>query len=74
MEPYFDEFRSQFPDVPPDQVRLCWTAHLVADYACRYWYDGTGQRVRTYGDIKDDDFWNFVTQVGNRLLGVQTDG
>jgi hypothetical protein len=68
MEPYFDEFRSQFPKVAVDQVRRCWTAHLVADYACRYWYDGTNQQVRTYGEIKDDRFWEFVTDVGRRLL------
>jgi hypothetical protein len=72
MEPYFDEFRSQFPNVSDDDVRQCWTAHLVADYGCRYWYDGTNQQVRTYSEIKDNRFWDFVTQVGRRMLATNS--
>ena len=68
MEPCFDDFRSQFPGVPLNEVRLCWTAHLVADYGCRYWYDGTNQQVRTYSGIKDDHFWEFIMDVGRRFL------
>lgn len=65
----FQEFRSQFPAVSDNEIRLCWIAHLVADFACRYWCEGTGQQViRNYGEIKDPRFWEFVTNVGKHFL------
>jgi hypothetical protein len=68
MEPLFDEFRRQLSDVPSGAVRLCWVAHLVADFAASYYYVGTGKEGK-YKDLKDKKaLWDFVTEVGGRLL------
>ena len=79
MEPYFDEFCSQLANVSREEVRLCWMAHLVADFACDYCYVATGQKGK-YRHIKKDypSFWtlfcNFVTDVRKRIpLGQPTD-
>jgi hypothetical protein len=73
LEPSFHEFRSQFQDLSENDVRLCWLAHLVADFACFYWCKGKDYwpnhpAESTYGQIKDPEFWVFVTDVGNRIL------
>lgn len=46
MEPDFAEFRSQLQGMSDDEARLCWTAHLLADYVSDYWHVGTGQKEK----------------------------
>ena len=81
---FFGEVESQVPSeqVPsklrehPQQfrehVRLCWTAHLVADYACAYWHKATGQPTWLhYTCMKPDDrkaMGAFVKSVGRIIL------
>jgi hypothetical protein len=67
LEPYFDAFREQLPNVPCAEVRWCWTAHLVADFAASYYYVGTGQQGK-YKEMEDKQIWDFVTEVGRRIL------
>jgi len=67
LEPRFDAFRKQLPNVPCEEVRLCWVAHLVADFAASYYYVGTGQQGK-YDEMEDKQIWNFVMEVGNRIL------
>ncbi len=70
MERYFGEFCSQLSDVDCEKarkVRLCWTAHLVADFASSDWWCGTGQKMK-YRNIKDPRFREFVTEVGEPIL------
>jgi hypothetical protein len=43
LEPNFTDFHSELPGVSEREARLCWTAHLVADWASDYWHVGTGQ-------------------------------
>jgi hypothetical protein len=78
LEVYFDEFfgqvRDRFPNVSREEVRACWTAHLVADYGCRYWYEARGKTEKRYRDMPIEDQWAtvyFVKDVGNRFLPVQ---
>jgi hypothetical protein len=75
LEPHLDEFYSQFTDVSREDVRWCWTAHLVADFACDYCYVATGLKGK-YRHIKSGDphFWalfcNYVTDVRNRIVSA----
>jgi hypothetical protein len=70
LRPRFDELFSEVPDVPYEEVRLCWTAHLVADFACRYWYEGKGQTVPKYTHMDKEDqhaMRDFVKDVGDLI-------
>lgn len=68
FDEFFDELRSQRPDLPRAQVRLCWTAHLVADFAYKYWYVATREQRYIRQLPPEHPSWSFVTEVGRRIL------
>jgi hypothetical protein len=73
LEPGYEEFRSQLGDVSDEQLRWCWTAHLVADFACDYCYVAISLKGK-YRHVKSGDpsFWalfcDYVTDVRNRIV------
>jgi hypothetical protein len=65
MAPHFAVFQSQLPGV---ESGPCWTAHLAADLAYKYWYRATGE-TRFIADLPGEHpFWRFVEDVGKRML------
>jgi hypothetical protein len=68
LEPDFNEFCGRFPNVAREHVRLCWVAHLVADFAACYYYFATNLQGK-YKHLKDKQaLWNFVVEVGRQVL------
>jgi hypothetical protein len=78
----FAAFLTELKDIAPPailelddlqrHVRLCWTAHLVADYACAYWHVATGKpQGLKYKCMNPDDkatMGNVVNDVGRAIL------
>jgi hypothetical protein len=79
---FFEDVKNLAPSVRPgyarlckhvrfrEYVHLCWTAHLVADYACLYWHTATGQQEKYRFMNKDDQttMGGFVKDVGSPIL------
>jgi len=72
MEPDFDEFCGRFSDVSRDDVRLCWVAHLVADFAASYYYVATNRQGKYKHLEGKQALWDFVAEVGRQVLPSQS--
>ena len=80
LEKYFESFvgfiHQKYPNASVEQIRTCWTAHLMADYACRYWYEAEGKNEVKYSYMNSDDqsaLGYFARDVGNHLLRENED-
>jgi hypothetical protein len=64
LGPSFDEFSLRLKDVPLEEIRFCWKAHLVADFACPYCWEATnqGKKYSKYNEIKrkDPSLWDAI--------------
>ena len=50
LEPSFNDFARRLPDVPSEEIRFCWKAHLVADFGfsfCGRRHTGTRRSIIT---------------------------
>ena len=81
---FFGDVKSLIPTVLPgriqlckhvcfrEYVHLCWTAHIVADYACGYWHKATSKPADLHCSWMEkndrETMGNFVKDVGNVIL------
>jgi hypothetical protein len=76
LEPWFGEFRSWVREDASDvKARLCWMAHLVADFASDYWWVGTGQPKGTtyvYLYRSQPTYRQFLREIAKRFLSIRS--
>jgi hypothetical protein len=71
LEPSFIDFARRLPDVPSEETRFCWKAHLVADFGFSFCWEAAQWHTKKhyYRTIRSkapslwDEMCGYVTQI-----------